>query len=501
VFAAGLGVRLVRFSDPPLDFHPTRQYRSALLARRLYLESLPASPQWRLDLARANAPPFYEPPVLERLTALAYRLRGGEDLRIPRGLSVLAWLMGGVFVFGLAARVAGTSGALTSVAFFLLAPFGVEASRSFQPDPLMVALLAAAAWALMVYADNPRLVVLLLPALTGSLAVLVKPMAIFQIAGGIAAVLFVSRRQLGRAWLVHAAAFALGTALPMAPYYFVQWVQGGPARLVAQQSVIPSLLLTGTFWVGWTGQVWKTCGLVAPAAGVLGIAVARERRAKALLAGLFAGYGVFVLTFSYPGSTHDYYHLQLIPIVAVGLAPLAERGVEILRRGAARPRAALAVASAVFAAACCDAAISARSRLRAHHFEREVSRYREVGEKTGHAPSNVLLADSYAMPLKYHGELGGYDWPRWYDFELAKLMGVPQPSAPERLRSILDASRPRFFVVTVPGDLAAPSELGSLLESRYLRHATGDGYVVYDLTRPPGAPLAGGATELDSSPR
>ena len=36
LFSLALGVRLVRVSEPPLDFNPTRQYHSALLARRIY---------------------------------------------------------------------------------------------------------------------------------------------------------------------------------------------------------------------------------------------------------------------------------------------------------------------------------------------------------------------------------------------------------------------------------------------------------------------------------
>jgi hypothetical protein len=55
VFVAALGVRLVRFADPPLDFHPTRQFRSALLARRFFLEREAGVPASRLELARGFA--------------------------------------------------------------------------------------------------------------------------------------------------------------------------------------------------------------------------------------------------------------------------------------------------------------------------------------------------------------------------------------------------------------------------------------------------------------
>ncbi len=39
LLAAGFGVRMVNLKDPPLDFHPVRQLRSALIARGLYYQA------------------------------------------------------------------------------------------------------------------------------------------------------------------------------------------------------------------------------------------------------------------------------------------------------------------------------------------------------------------------------------------------------------------------------------------------------------------------------
>jgi hypothetical protein len=51
LFALGLGIRLVDLTDPPLDFHPTRQIRSAIIARSLYYRSLPESEDWQRQVA------------------------------------------------------------------------------------------------------------------------------------------------------------------------------------------------------------------------------------------------------------------------------------------------------------------------------------------------------------------------------------------------------------------------------------------------------------------
>lgn len=486
VFAAGLGVRLVKLDEPPLDFHPTRQFRSALLARRFFLEGRAGVPAPRLDLARANAVEVYEPPLLERAAALAYGLRGREDLRIPRALSIACWLVAGVLVYACARRVSGPEGALASSGFFLLAPFGVEASRSFQPDPAMVTWVAATALALLHHAHRPRLSSLAMAGACAALAVLAKPMAAFVVGGGFAALWALRRRELGRRALLHAVVFVAMAALPVLPWYLPRLADGGSAAAVARISFHPGLLLTASFWIGWTGQVWKTCGLVAPLAALVGLLLAKDRDVRVLLAGLAAGYVACVIAFTYQSSTHDYYHLPLMPVVAIGLAPLVERALAMAREASGRPRHVLAVASALFFAACADAALTSRSRLRARHFGGQVALYRDVGARVGHGSANVLLADDYAYPLKYYGEIGGSTWPRAYDLPLMGLLGEPAPDAATRLRALIVTQHPRYFVVTVPQDLASQPGLAALLEGGYARHAAGEGYVVYDLTRGPG---------------
>jgi hypothetical protein len=483
VFLAGLGVRLVQLDEPPLDFHPTRQFRSALLARRYFLEAAADVPTSRLDLARENAQEVYEPPLLERAAALAYRLRGREDLRVPRAISIGCWLLAAAFVYAFARRSGGAHGALVSAAFFLLMPFGVEASRSFQPDPAMVMGIAATALALWRYLERPRLSRLLAAGACAAVAVVAKPMAAFLVVGGFAACWITHRRALAGRASLHAAAFLALAALPVLPWYLPRLAAGGSAAAVARISFHPELLLTPSFWVGWTGQVWKTCGLVAPVAALVGVFLCRERAVRALLGGMAAGYVAYVVAFTYQSSTHDYYHLPLMPLVAVGLAPLVERALAAAREASGRPGYVMAIAAGLFFAGCADAALTERSRLRTRRFGATVAAFREIGTRVEHGAANVLLADDYGYPLKYYGELGGSTWPRAYDLPLMQLMGESVPDAATRLQRLMAAQRPRYFVVTVPEDLASQPGLAPLLDG-YAHHASGPGYVIYDLTRP-----------------
>ena len=144
----GLGIRLYDLTDLPLDFHPTRQLLSALKARGMYYETLTDIPseqrsfaiqQWKIRAA-------IEPEVIERMTAFTYQFTG-EQLWVARVYSSLFWVIGAFFLFLLARRLTSTDGALAATAFYLFAPYAVSASRSFQPDPLMVALIVIFWWA------------------------------------------------------------------------------------------------------------------------------------------------------------------------------------------------------------------------------------------------------------------------------------------------------------------------------------------------------------------
>jgi len=100
IFLAGLVLRLYDLDDPPMDFQPTRQMHSALIARGMYFAGLETAPDWQRERAvqQQRAQGLIEPQIMETLTAAAYRLVGNTDLRIPRLFSILFWSLGGVIL-------------------------------------------------------------------------------------------------------------------------------------------------------------------------------------------------------------------------------------------------------------------------------------------------------------------------------------------------------------------------------------------------------------------
>lgn len=485
VFIAATVIRFDHIGRPPLDFHPTRQYRSALLARRFYLEHIPSTPAWQRELAVRNADETYEFPLLQYVAALGYRAVGGEDLRIPRAISALVWLAGGLLIYLTARRFASSDGALAATAFFLLVPFGVDASRAFHPDGLMVTFLVLVYLALLEYGERGGGWRLLGAAASGGLVTLVKPMAIFQVVGGFLAVWYIRRRRHGDAGVLQLAAFGLGVLALGGSYYLYEWFHATTLASVAQQVFLPRLLLTFAFWKGWLAQIWKVVGFLAPAAAVLGVLALPKGVVRFMLGGLAAGYVVFGLCFSYTTFTHDYYHLQLIPLVAVALAPLVDRCTRPMRAApliGAAPTAG--VLGALFIAAVLDISTLSYYRKRGVSFAAEVATYREVGRLVGHSAKNVLLANYYAYPLRYYGELGGTYWPLSFDARFSRLAGLRQESAQERLAALRVQTGARYFVVTDLPELHGQPDLEHLLATTFTVRAATDRYVIYDMATP-----------------
>ena len=135
----GSFLRLLDITDPPLDFQPSRQLRNSLVARDIYYSLLPSATDEERGLASSFARSVgkYDPPVIESIVALTYFVTGGENFFAARIWATLFWILAGIALFDLARRATSPYAALIALAYYLVLPFSVQASRSFQPDPLM----------------------------------------------------------------------------------------------------------------------------------------------------------------------------------------------------------------------------------------------------------------------------------------------------------------------------------------------------------------------------
>src|SRR5919112_2352016 len=267
LFVAAFCLRLYGIDNPPMDVASSRQYHSALLARGFY--------EWLLagELETFPRDGILEPPILELAASFAYRILGGEHLWIPRFLSAVFWMIGGVFLYLIAKKINSPSAALFSVFFFLFVPYGVFVSRAFMPDPLMVMLLLISIFAILRYHEQPSARRLVIAAVASSLAVFVKPVMCLFPLFGVFISLAVYRRGIWRSLTsLHLLIFMALSVLPTAFYYlYGRSYAGFRQTQTPADRFVPGIIFEEFFWVGWGEMLGgRVVGYTALAGALLG---------------------------------------------------------------------------------------------------------------------------------------------------------------------------------------------------------------------------------------
>ena len=490
LFVAAIAIRLYDLTDLPLDFHPTRQLFSAIKARGMYYASLPDAPVDLREFAiqQGKLKVTVEPEVLERLVAFTWKFTG-ERLWVARIYSILFWLIGGIFLYLLARDLFTQDGALFATAFYLFLPYGVLASRSFQPDPLMVALVIGFWWAVNRWAisltpnSHPatrsswRYV--LLASLLGGLAIFIKLNAAFFIVGGAlgAALGRASMRDLLR----NKQAWAMGVLgiLPGAAYVAYGLSHG----FLGQQfggRFIPSLLVSLTFPLGWAQMIGDVLGLFTFALALLSWTLIESKPVRTFFFGLWSAYFAFGIFFDYHISTHNYYSLPLIPIAALTLAPLGETVLARLATTAQTSRVTRVFVASFLTLSLLAVLWTSRVALKSVDYRPETAYWNQIGE-TVRDYRVVALTQDYGSRLVYWGWANAAIWPDSSDIEYhTDLRGGNQTFDKSFVRL---TTNKELFLITDLADLKRQPNLQTRL-SQFAIYAEGEGYIIYDLRKP-----------------
>ncbi|NPA27324.1 MAG: glycosyltransferase family 39 protein [Chloroflexi bacterium] len=479
--ALGLGLRLYHVTVPPLEFHPLRQLKGAITARYLYYRWNPDADPERRERAAAlyRRIEQLEPPVLDALVAGTYLLLGREAPWVARIYSMAFWALGvvGLYKLGRELVTASPWAALAGPLYLLFLPFAVMASRTFQPDPLMVALLIWSAWAWHRWAQRGTWADAWRAGLLSGATIFVKAYAAFPLAGIAGAMTwlregpaFWRRKQV---WLMAGLA-----ALPVLAYY--GWMQGllgsYPRKWTAPMVVF---WRDPMFYGRWLHTVVKYLGGAWLLGAVVGWALSARRAASALLAGWAVGYGVYGMLVPYQSMTHNYYHLPLLPWIGLGLTLLAD-GVLQLLRGRERWRYAL-VGLAVTAAVVYASAESVRQlNHKVRDYRAEPAFWQTLVSMLPEGKYIGLVQD-FGMRMNYFGWRGIAIWPTAASLELAKIRGNEQDMW-TRFRE--RTAGYDYFLVTAMGQWQQQPALREILTRYYPIVLQGDGYIVFDLRHP-----------------
>ncbi|TLN00444.1 hypothetical protein FDZ74_16605 [bacterium] len=216
-------------------------------------------------------------------------------------------------------------------------------------------------------------------------------------------------------------------------------------------------------------------GLVVLFLALAGVLLAKPR-ARRILLGFWGGYVVYMLAFPYQITTHEYYHLQLVPLAALSLASLAEMIFERAGKLHSLPKAALA---AVVVIAAAYPLWSTARVMQYYDYRPEAEGWTRMGQALPRDGSMIGLVHDYGFPLAYYGGITVSPWPAQSDLELQALRGSGSADSFE-IEFTQRTAGFRYFLVTLTGDLEAQPELKTWLQEHYPT-LSGDGYTLYDL--------------------
>jgi hypothetical protein len=481
---AAVGVRAYRVNNLPGDFQPSRQYNSAMMARAMYWLADPSTPDWKRQVAQGQMGQVLhaEPPVMEMVSAKVYRLLGGEQFWVPRSMSALAWLIGGVFLWLVALRFLTTEAALFSSGFYLLAPFGILMSRNLQPDALMIMGLLASAWATYRYFEAPSALRLMVAGLVAGAAVYLKPGASqFAVLGMFVAM---SLHHEGLRWTLADARVWLFCFIAVAPssvYFLLQIMDGGSLPGILSGNFVPALYSTTYFWRAWAGNLIEVLGLPALVLGAIGLLMVPAGLPRALVGGLAAGYVVQCLFTDLTTAMHEYWHLQALPLAALCLGALSAPVWVALAR--AVPKRTLNAGAPLLVAVWFVLSLRGAPWIEAEYSGGDLPTIaREIGDAVNHSTKTVFLDYNDGTPTCYFGLYAGRRWPDTQDQMLEWYDGVPKFSADERFSARYAKEEPEFFIISRNfQDFDLQPDLKVFLDRNFPVLVCADRYMIYDL--------------------
>ena len=482
VFFFGLVGRFYDFDDPPLDFHPTRQLHSMLIARGMYYENLEDAPDDHRNLAvlQWKSEGQIEPPVMERLSAWGYRLVGRDDLRVPRFLAIFFWTVGAVGLFFLLRDVVGVKGAVIGLAYYMVLPFPLYASRSFQPEPLMTAAIILSWWAMVRWARHRNWLNAVIAGLLSGFAIYVKLPAIFFVGPALLALVFMDYPGGSRQKLIkvitdpQVIAMAILAVLPALIYHVDGLYVSGFLQRQTSFRFFPSLVADPFHYLRWKDVIDSTLGIEFFLFGLAGTLLIKEKTDRVLFFTVFVGYLMYGIVFNYHMVTHNYYQIPLTPVIAIGLAAF---GAMLFEQFKGNKAFALMVVGGLLFFWMSFNFWEARMTLKHARYHDQPEFYAQLGARLQDY-SVVSITPNYGYRLGYWGWKQTTNWGSVGDFIMRELAGMDLDKEAMFDRAVEGRD---LFLVTDFAEFDRQQDIQDILYETYPIYDQGEDYVIFDL--------------------
>jgi len=478
ILICGLGIRLFELTEPPLDFAVTRQLRSALISRGLYYPHAENAQEWQREMAeKQGRHSMIEPTIMESIVAATYRLAGGEYVWIARIYSIIFWVLGGIALFFLVKEMVSHDGAYLALAYYLFVPFGIIASRSFQPDPLMTALIVFSWWTFYRWYRTSTWKWALLAGIFTGAALLVKSTAVFFLIFGFAG-LVLSKEKIGKliqdtqVWVI-----VILSSIPVLFYHLYGVFVVGSLGQQFQGRFFPEMLRELNYYILWKDAVAAVTGheLILVAA-ILGLLFFVRKKELGFLLGIWFGYILCCLFFTYHITTHYYYHLPVIPLTAVLLAGLFEVLNNNLKIRGAIPLTRIGLGVALLIGMGGGYYI-----LQKDDYRNEPYYYNKVADFVGRESKVVTLSQDYGNRIAFYGWIKPKDWKAFKNNDQTPILDSGMDPFEEYFREVTAGFD--YFIITRIKEFQRQEQLFDFLYENFDILEEGDGYIIFDFNK------------------
>ena len=476
IFFFGFAARLTDLNDLPLDFHPTRQFHSMVIARGMYYENLEAVPDWQRTIAvnQWKVEVHIEPQIMERLSSFGYGLVGDDDLRIPRILSIFFWTVGAVGLYLLTRALGGSKGAVVGLAYFLLLPYNIYASRSFQPEPLMVAAIIWSLWGIVRWQKKRSWKNAILAGVFAGFAIFVKLPAIFFVGPALLAAFFVDQKlkkiiRDPQIWAIAILAF-----LPALIYHIDGFYISGFLKGQTSLRFFPNLWVDPYTFLKWKENIDKTLIFEMFLIGIFGVLLIERKIFRLMFISIICGYFLYGMCFAYHIMSHNYYQIPLTPVVAVGLSIAS--GV-LVKKINSKKVFSLLILGGLISFWSVSNYYTVTQNLSSSNFSGEMTLYQSLGEEL--QDYNVVsITPDYGYRLDYWGWKESRNWFSKADLILRGLAGTNIDVKMEFSKAIEGSD---LFLVTDFTEFDRQPEIQKNLYENYPIFDEGEGYIIFDL--------------------
>jgi len=247
---------------------------------------------------------------------------------------------------------------------------------------------------------------------------------------------------------------------------------GRSSEFYSSFTVAQFKLLTSTdFYSKWLAMSGSLFGLTVFFLSLAGSFITTPRL-RWLLVSLWIGYLAYGFSFPFYIYTHSYYHIQLVPIIALGFAAALDPILKVISTQNMMGRAAV---TALAVAVIGYHAWVGRSVLVAEDFHHQPQVWMEIGKSIPENAKVTALTQDYGLRLMLFGWRKVSLWP--LSTERAELRNEDRDLT-GRFTEITEGDD--FFLVTAFNQLEKQPELEKILEE-YPVAAEGEGFVLYDL--------------------